>query len=238
MNNKITTSLLYSVVLGVLSIVLLLNCAFTAPVIPPGNAIGGLSGPQKPGQLKQQTLTGNLGGAARAYADYYTGLPGGNSLSLLFNAITVPMLVTDIPRGPSKAEYGVACIFFSCIGRGDGVADFRHNGGTIYAIHSIDVSIASYLGAYSAVKFRVYGWNKKQYESDVLGQKKTESKIKNPTSHSFPVQGNITDRVTLTSGKVISGVKAIEFQDKVFAFTKHSKVYQFESAGVKSIQTF
>ena len=203
-----------------------LHCVGTAPMIPPGNAIGALGGPQSQGgggmQTRQQQV---LTGGARTYADYWTSLPGDNSLPLFIAAYTVPLAVTDHPRGPVSLDYSTFCILFACIGGGDASAELQGPGrnNPLVAIHSIDATVISYfLGTYTTRAIRINGWTKQAWEKEFGG--------------AAPTVSGFDDVVELKDGQILTGVKAAVTSDSVVVITTDGRSMVFQKAQIKSVR--
>ncbi len=137
---------------ALLSLCLLLHCSAGAH-LPPGNAPGFAGGPQRAGGellTRQQVLAG----PARSMADALTALPLSSSQPLLFARYTVPLFVTDEPRGPRDIEYSAFCLLWVCVG---GQHDEAPR--PLDAVHSADVEVQSYfLGSVSVRTVHVNGW--------------------------------------------------------------------------------
>ena len=135
-----------------LCLCLLLHCS-AGVHLPPGNSPGFTGGPQRAGgepQPRDQVLAG----PARTVAGALTALPFGASQPLIFSRYTVPLFVTDEPRGPRDIEYTTFCLLWVCAG---GLHDEAQR--QIGSVHSADVEIQSdFLGSVSVRTIRINGW--------------------------------------------------------------------------------
>jgi hypothetical protein len=205
---------------------LAVHCVGTAPMVGPGNAIGGLGGPQSQGgsgmQTRQQQL---LFGGAKTAAEYSTSLPGNNSLPLFIAAYTIPVAVTDHPRGPVSLDYSTFCVLYVCIGGGDAAAELQgpSRNNPLVAIHSVDATVISYfLGTYTTRAIRINGWTKQAWEKEFGG--------------AAPTVSGFDDVVELKDGQILTGVKAAVTTDSVVVITTDGRSMVFQKAQVKSVR--
>ena len=94
------------------------------------------------------------------YARGGTGPAQFRAIAQIAYAVTTPVYVTAIPRGPVTLEISTGCLFFSCFGQ-NASTKFTMHDNPLVAVHSVDSQIAMYwFNTYSARKIRINGWTR------------------------------------------------------------------------------
>ena len=195
-----------------LSIPLVLSYGCSTVFLPPFNDPG-IIGARQSGATPYSTRGRSLavGGMESAYLALSSAFSNSYvpTRGCLFNNVTVPLRVTEVPVGDLQFDNVTYCMFGVCAGSAK--AAWREvSARQVVAIHSIDVESMD-AGGFSLMKVRVSGWSESAYRAAF--PQKAESEM------GVAVQGynetvELLDNTVFRNVKTVIGDEAVEIQTR------------------------